>query len=110
MVNEMSIGVLRWSRWVLVTLFILFVFEGCMQIREPSSAEVLGKTQAEVMKKFGQPNSEKQIDTVLLNPAEHSQAEIDEWRNKTVQHILVYGNTEVEINVGGKVVNVKTVK
>ena len=90
-----------------VLLAIVLTALSCMRPREPSPEEVLGKTKAEVLEKFGRPSSEEKYDFVILEANRFTQAEADEWLKTPVEG-LVYGGTVVQFNVHGRVVSVKT--
>jgi len=89
-----------------VLLAIVLAALSCMRLREPNPEEVLGKTKAEVLEKFGRPSSEEKYDFVILEANRWTQAEADEWLKTPVEG-LVYGDTVVQFNLHGKVVSVK---
>jgi hypothetical protein len=104
------IVLLRMPCRILLLISGLVIFPGCNHTREPNRVEVIGKTEAEVVKIFGEPDSRETYDTEIPDPRRCTKAEIDEWWENKAQRTLFYGNTSIELNHLGKVVNVKKEK
>lgn len=79
---------------------------GCSD-RPPVDIEsMMGKTKKDVLDSMGKPKAEERYDNAIPDPSQHTQAEMDQWRESTPHSGLVYDDVVIQFNVHDKVVAV----
>lgn len=89
----------------LAVLMCALMWQG---LRRPGVAELteyVGKTEADVRKKFGFPTSEALTDYGWPDPGA-SAAETEQFWQQTTVRVLFYGDVEVHVNIHGRIASV----
>lgn len=94
------------TKIAIACILCTLLFSGCNSHSLELSA-VQGKSREQVVREFGEPDSEGRVGPAVPDSRTSSQDAIEAWRRSTPHSFVIYGNTRIYFDYYGKAIAVE---